>query len=191
MKLYGPLNRLPRGLLNLVDLQSNGRVPDQLRDEVQATLEMTPFYEAQLEQTFQLIRTTQIPAGSLNNTNYIWESTAPLDITTGANLIVPNNEMWVVKDYTAFINIGAAAADFMFMRLQLFPAGASRIWIPQRIYGSPTGTSNAAVAVTVGAQSTGPFVAQPGSSIQVTSGGHTLTAAATLSGSMRVIRLRL
>ena len=186
-----PINTLPRGLLDFLGIQSMGANPRNLAQLVQPIIDMMPFYLAQEEEYFRLVRATTIPVGSAIGTLWQWSSTAPVDIINGAaGLIVPNNEIWYVSEMTACVALSNAANDFFIPQLTLLPAGGNGQFLPQTMYGMQPvlGTSPGQIA---GAQLARPFWAGPGSTLMVQSGGYVFSAITTLLGSMKVVRLKI
>lgn len=91
------INRVPRGLLGLLDSKAAGQNPALLLDEVQGGVELTDLYALNT-------RGTVSQASSLTAAG----------VTAGifTSLIVPDGEIWLVKAVTAHLSappLGAAA----------------------------------------------------------------------------------
>ncbi len=91
------INRVPRGLLGILDSKAAGQNPSLLLDEVQGGVDLTELYALNT-------RATVSQASTLTG----------LGLTAGvyANLIVPDGELWLLKGLTAHLSappLGAAA----------------------------------------------------------------------------------
>lgn len=83
-----PINRVPPGLLSLLDTKSGGINPLQLADELSGSIELLDFYAA---------TTNEYEYGDSVSTNAVGQL-APLG--AGDNMRVPAGEIWIV-DYIA------------------------------------------------------------------------------------------
>jgi hypothetical protein len=91
------INRVPSGLLGLLDLKAQGENPAQLAAHVQATIDLRDFYALATRGTISQASTLT----ALGNTAGIF-----------LNLTVPQGELWLVTGMTAHLSappLGAAA----------------------------------------------------------------------------------
>lgn len=88
------LNRIPAGLLSLLQIKSTGRNPDLLADDMRPTLDMLNFYSAgigaRIEESFEL-------AFDPSNLN-----------TSIAIVTVPSDEIWIVRNVTSTARVTTA-----------------------------------------------------------------------------------
>lgn len=188
-----PINRLPRGFLSLLDLQTAGRVPNEVSELVMPTVDMQPFWAAQKTEDFVLNRAAVVGApGGVAGVNFAWTSTGPNDLIQGAGLLqVPQGELWLVEHYAAFMQMTNAAGNWTSILPALrVTAGGNRYYMPHNPAGSAM-TIGGAVATTTwtGFTTTRPFWALPGQEIMVVVAALVLSADATLAGTLRVVRL--
>lgn len=88
-----PINRVPPGLLSLLDTKSGGVNPLVLSDELSGSLELLPFYAAATGQQYNGDSVAAAAVGQL----------APLG--AGDNMRVPASQLWVVP----FFNVRSGA----------------------------------------------------------------------------------
>lgn len=115
--MAGPftIQRVPRGVLELLGLRGSGDLPHEMAQEIRATLDIGPFYG------FDLLRTPSSLVAAVANG---WNTTAALT--------VPAGEIWVVTNATVQWGSGAGAAGslwFGYKRLQ-DNTGPSRSFAP-------------------------------------------------------------
>lgn len=110
------IQRVPRGVLELLGLRGSGDLPHDMAQEIRATLDIGPFYG------FDLLRTpSQLIAAVANGFN------------THANLTVPSGEIWAMTNITAEISTGAGAAvvaSLGYKRLQDNAGSARTLGLP-------------------------------------------------------------
>lgn len=90
----GEINTVPLGLLSLLGLKEQGNAPNSLLGQVMPVLDLREFYAA------QLIRTA----------TEVVNSTGPGGFTSVGVLQVPQNESWLLVNFSAFRALGAAEA---------------------------------------------------------------------------------
>lgn len=92
------ITRYPRGLLDLLGLQSQGQNPNALGSTVAPTLELGALYGLSAQNTGQIVSIIAAPANGSN---------------AGAGLIVPQGEVWRVEyGGVFFITDAGDSADF-------------------------------------------------------------------------------
>lgn len=80
-----PINRVPPGLLSLLDTKSGGVNPLQLSEVLSGSLELLPFYTA---------ANSGLASGNTAATNAVG-AVAPT--ASGNNFRVPNSELWILS----------------------------------------------------------------------------------------------
>lgn len=99
--MSGPIQTLPIGLLGLLQLKSSGSNPSQLSDTVSAVYDIGKYYEQQQSQyCASLFGAT--PSLTTNARGQ------PVFQVAGANITVPNKELWLVQEWSIFCNLLAA-----------------------------------------------------------------------------------
>jgi len=162
-----PINRLPSGLLGMVDVKAMGKNPSRLGDVVIPELDITPFYQASDRQKFI---STPVAIGAAG--------------FFPTNLVVPQNKAWVIEAVWVIIDTP-------------IPGGTTKVaFTPVMIYnnvtiwsGNPGPTFDAGdLGSLVGFHFPRPFVALPGYTMGIicnrmggTGGGnYTFNAALTV-----------
>lgn len=123
--MAGPLTiqRLPRGLLDLLLMKGSGETPQQLAADVQASVDIGALY---------LVDKQEIV---LNNTNVL-AGTGFYGV--GAPLTVPDRELWLVVNISAISN-AMIAGDTVVGRCAITRAPTSAGWIEIGPANSATG----------------------------------------------------
>lgn len=105
------INRVPQGLLGLLDLKAQGENPKTLIDAVQGTVELGEMYAIQS-------RVTISQASSIT----------ALGVTAGIflNLVVPQGEMWLVSGMTAHLSAPPMAGGTLAVAVGVVPADVGR-----------------------------------------------------------------
>jgi hypothetical protein len=140
------INRVPQGLLGLLDSKASGHNPEELDDSVKATFEVRDLY-----------------ALNLRGTNSQASTLTGLGVTVGAfsNLVVPQGELWLLYSVTAHLStppLGAGATLKLYVGF--VPADANRFHSLGT--GDSTVTGEDLIAGWDGA-----YLIQPGDSPQV------------------------
>lgn len=90
--MTGIVNRVPVGLLDLLDMKSRGQTPRELSSQVQAGIDIAPLYYSDLEEAV-----AAVDAG-----------VAAIGLTT--SLAVPQDEIWFVRQMSVSTTTGAGEA---------------------------------------------------------------------------------
>lgn len=118
-----PFNRIPRGLLGLLDAKVRGQSPQVLRDELQLTLDGFGFYfagAAELQAGQTLIPVTEGPITFQNNA-----------------LIVPNDELWWVDTFSVGANSILGAGATLNLSPMVRVAAAAGIQLTDQLLAPP------------------------------------------------------
>ena len=116
------IQRVPRGVLELLGLRGSGDLPHDMAQEIRATLDIGPFYG------FDLLRT---PSSLL--------SAMSAGFNTSTALTVPAGEMWAVTNISAEISTAAASAatvNIGYKRLQDNTGPPRMIGLPSVVLGA-------------------------------------------------------
>lgn len=89
-----PIGQFPRGLLNLLNIQSQGAAPRLLGDEYQATIDVGELFMSQLM------------VHQIGNDNSPSNGNNPV-------ITIPANEIWKVYSFSAYIDLAAASAGYI------------------------------------------------------------------------------
>lgn len=117
-----PLNRLAYGLLDFFGIKNQGRYTQHLLEDLQPVLELDRLYKASAEQ-FQREQVANVPVGSEG----LWVSPSVV------GMIVPNDRIWHVHEYSVTITSPASGGDAI-----TFGYGATRQEMGSYLtYGSP------------------------------------------------------
>lgn len=101
MNERGPIQISPPGLLNLLQLKSEGRSVSNLSDTCIPSLEMSTWWlraAAQLDQTAYAVTVAAAVVATYQ------------DFTAPSNIMVPNGEWWYVHEFAATMATGAAGS---------------------------------------------------------------------------------
>lgn len=132
------IQRIPRGLLSFLDVKAGGDYPVNFITQLQPTLDLMRFYANGEAQHYTA---GGIAIGSTaSGTKLPFTNTTVTDLTNGANLIVPQNETWMLLDATTEMNFNlSTAGDIFDVALQIgFNSTATRFVIPaQTLQGNP------------------------------------------------------
>lgn len=170
-----PFNRLPRGLLGLLDAKIGGQNPQQLDESVRSSVALDRFYEAQMRE-------------ALTGTSLALVALGPVFWSTGSMAgVVPADEMWLIDQYS--------------VQSQGMAAGEALAIVPLLRVNAPAGTYQdifldhpvvLTLALNEQAFSTAirPFVALPGDSLGFQVWRRTAYAG-TVSGIATVSRLKV
>jgi len=107
-----PFNRLPRGLLGLLDAKVGGQNPQELTDELRPVLEMFPFYHAQ----FRDALSGQTAGNAVVGTN---------SLATGSLTGPPADELWWVEHYAVKMDAGLAAGNGVILMPSMLSVSSS------------------------------------------------------------------
>lgn len=182
-----PLNTLPEGLLDLLGIKSFGAYPNRLRGEVAPTIDLLQSYLAanSIEASINLIN---IPSGGPGVYNI--SATNPVNLANAAlQVVVPNGEVWWVQHFGIRWNIPADAANYASFTPAISMGGT----------GTPVSTTMGGFDTGAAAGVRGgwscierPVIVRPGSLFQMFCGGSNVVAGSiTLTGSLRIARLRV
>ena len=107
-----PINRLPSGLLALLDLQTAGKVPLELGETVVPIVDVTPMYRVETFEWFQVVNATSTFAPASVGTYSHYESSTPAGLPTdGVRITVPQGELWYVQNWSHWVSRDAASTD--------------------------------------------------------------------------------
>lgn len=95
--LPAPIQRIPVGLLDYLQIQSLGKNPTVLSEVVQPTIDLWKLYSASRWESTSYVGTPVAANGAFNP-----------DAATVANVTVPFNEYWLIDDCTFEIGLGGA-----------------------------------------------------------------------------------
>lgn len=112
------IQRVPRGVLELLGLRGSGDLPHDMAQEVRATLDIAPFYGMDLLRTVSNLNAA--PGTGWN--------------TSATVLTVPAGEIWVMQNLTTSISTGVGGAcvgSFGYRRLQDNAGPIRMIGLPQ------------------------------------------------------------
>lgn len=116
-----PINRVARGLLSLLDTQSQGQNPNQLGTEIVPTLDMVTYLAAS--------KGIELAYGTATSAIAIGTPVLLTDATTGGVYQVPNDEIWLARHCSVFIlnNDGAISIAGLRMQAIAIMQGARRM----------------------------------------------------------------
>lgn len=154
-----PFNRFPRGLVGLLDAKTRGTAPTSLADEVRGTLDMMPFYQAATREVLSGVTLAPVAEGPV--------------FATGGNLIVPQDELWIVWHFTAIASLVLATGETLAFTTLLRAAAAVGVNQDQVLNSS---FGNGGVGSLPVAWTPSPFLALPGDSLGIFVTFHVLTA---------------
>jgi hypothetical protein len=180
----GPIQTIPPGLLNLLNLKQMGQNPGVLSDQVDPTVELFAWYMRARAQGAPGL-TGQSPP-----TQVLAIGASPGNFLIGApNVVVPSNELWYVESMQLFGTLGAAADT---MRIacgveQLSPAPTDI----HQVGPDYQDVATARAARRIIARSDQPFWAAPGDAFIMMISDIVLTVAVTMTLSLRATRLQL
>lgn len=144
----GNINRVPLGLLSLLDSQTQGQAPSLMGDGVQAGAEMLPFWlNSKGIESIQAAAAIQAASGQSN-----------------LSINVPEGELWLVTHASARSYSGAAASELQQIQLTYFPTqqtGVNSISLAQSI--SAGMTTGGVLSCAVNYSTAEPFFARAGS----------------------------
>jgi hypothetical protein len=188
--MAGPvINLIPQGLLDLFSIRSGGRNPQTLLEQLAPTLNMERWYQEAkvLEVDFALTAV----AASAGANNFSITATSPTNISNGADVIVPQSEVWVLLPGTCMRwNFSAnAGQSISYTFAVLSPFSAVQMRTPMELQGF---TVSDAAAVRAGNNVLAePFWIQPGRTLRAFSHGAVVPAGTiNPSGSLRLVRMR-
>lgn len=139
-----PINALPIGLLDLFGIKSGGKYPQHFVEALAPTFELQQWYlEAQVD-TYTFSLQNLFAASASANLIAITATTPALPIV-GGQLVVPNNELWIVLPGTRILagfsaNAGQSIDVDLLHRVN---ATDQFVWWPTRFRGF--NTSDAAI----------------------------------------------
>jgi len=184
------INLIPQGLLDLFSIRSGGRNPQQLAEQLLPTLDMQRWYQEAkvLEVDFAV---PQLVASADSGVIDI-PVTTPTNLSNGTSVNVPENEVWMVLPGTCVrwqFSIGAGTSGRF--GLQTRKAGTVQMRWPMRAQGYDA--SSATIQYDGSMTMDLPYWIQSGGRIQVVSHGVVVAAteSITVSGSLRVVRMRV
>lgn len=177
--MSGPIQTLPKGLLDLLALKQMGKNPSQLLDTVQPTLDLREQYMVPLYKT----ESTLGPITLLAAINQ--GASSPLFQAGGANFTVPANKIWYVVDWS--VNAPAAAADFWRFCLVTFDGLA--VGNGPHVRGVDFQDNTTARARNVQARIDRPFWVQGGALFSIRFDDTLNAAATTFTSSITVVEL--
>jgi len=130
------IQRVPRGLLSFLDVKAGGDYPTNLVTQLQPTIDLQAWYAAEAQHytcTGAAIGTTA------SSTKLPFTGTTVDNLSDGANVAVPQNEIWLLHDATVEMSNGVTAADIFDTVLSIgFNTTANRHIIPaQTLAGNP------------------------------------------------------
>lgn len=146
----GYINRLPRGLLSFVDSKTQGVNPASLTEEVQAILDLEPFYRS-IARYETFAATNSAATGS----------------AYAISVAVPNDEVWLLHSATIrLLGNGATAATGLRVALNTFPVYSSPLFGVSNLVNITSGTTGFTLGVFEeffqGVTFSRPFVMAPG-----------------------------
>lgn len=156
----GPIQVLPRGLTGLLQLKTLGRVPDELAGFVQPAMDIGAYYLAAAALVDVVIHGINIGPGAAG----------PSPFSPG-NIVVPNDEVWYVHQYSVevLLPVGAAEAARNVQPIMYLTSVGTIRWVGLTEQ-SITVTGNAAAA-RGGVITARDFWAPPGAQLGFYSGG--------------------
>lgn len=102
------INRLPTGMLDFYGLKNGGSYPQRVSPNVSPVIEYTlPYAYAKATALFT---SSQIAPG-VGSTTIAITATGPVDLTTGGQLLVPNDETWLLLEASVRWAFSAAAGQ--------------------------------------------------------------------------------
>lgn len=170
-----PLNRIPGGLLDFFGIKSGGWGPRTFGQELNPNLDLLRFYT---DPTALEISHSSSLAVSTNTGAIPIASTAPIDLTTGGELVVPNDEIWFLAeaDINWQFDDASQIADFAIGCTVQGGSPPTRLLPMGAIVGFTTG---AAAPLRGGGRSLRqPYFALGGATLKIFQYGVTMTAGA-------------
>jgi hypothetical protein len=105
----GPVQVTPVGLLGMLSLKTGGQMPDAMRQDVQPTVEIEPYWLRAKREYDRTNRGITVAAGSYNT----YQDYSPNSI------IVPETAWWYVHSYSAIGRVSAAGSTISSLTLAL------------------------------------------------------------------------
>lgn len=139
--MSGPLNRLPLGLLSLLELKSPaGRYPTQLGDVIAPILDVMEFFRGQASRGGIALQAAGAITGPTRSSAF----------TSGSVTTVPQGEIWLLTEYSVEFNALAADQGIVFAPALLFPTAQLQVYrlgdyteaIPATLAQRPFGTAH-------------------------------------------------
>lgn len=127
--MTGIINRVPVGLLDLLDMKSRGQTPRELSSWTQAVVDIAPLYFSDLERAV-----ASVDAG-----------VNAIGLTT--SLAVPQDEIWLVREMSVSTSTGAGEAitfaPWLFTTLNRPGGGfySGAVGLPNTLAASSTGAA--------------------------------------------------
>lgn len=127
-----PLNIQPRGLLDFFGIKNGGRFPQQLTPDLIPVVDLLTWYGMTNSIAFesQLVTINASTPG----TNHPITSTGPVDWTTGGNLVVPNDEVWLLLECRSRWNLSAHSGSLTDWALTIDTPNAAIFHLPMTDY---------------------------------------------------------
>ena len=179
-----PLNRVPPGLLDFFGIKSGEWGPRELGQTLLPTFELGRWYldanalEVACSFAAGGILAADAPVGGIAFTATV----PPLNLITGGQIVVPQNETWIVLEASTTLDFSAVASQFG--DAQWYSRGLP---LPMRVQGFTT--SDAALARRYTATLERPFWSRPGDPLAVFSNGIEVAASTVaLQARLRVVR---
>jgi hypothetical protein len=183
------INLIPQGLLDLFSIRSGGRNPQTLLEHLAPTLDMQRWYQE--AKVLEVDFTLGAVAASAGANNFSITATTPTNISNGADIIVPQSEIWVLMPGTCMRwNFSANAGQSAYYTFALLsPFSTVQMRTPMELQGF---TVSDAAAVRAGNNVLAePYWIQPGRTLRAFSHGVVVPAGTiNPSGSLRLVRMR-
>lgn len=185
MQTFGPIQTVPRGLLGLLQLKSRGQNPIDISDLVSPIISLFDFWmngEAQnITNTGagEGIPTRVMPAATTAFQGFV--DGAPV-----VDLIVPQDEVWFVTDYTIFTGV-LAATDIVNFACGFRTPQVGNTW--QIVKGAFSGEITGSATGKRAYASSSNFFLPPGSQAGIQVSRNDSAGTITYSGCMRAVRM--
>lgn len=187
-----PINSPIRGLLDFFGIKNGGENPRNLINMISPTMDLTRWYQEAQADVFTFSRPAFYVANSGADGRIPITSTTPTDITNGAQLVVPQNEVWialpgsrVIASFNAFagqeIEVGMVMQASATDQFEWWPMN------PREGYS----TSSAAIIRLQARTLSDPIWIRPGSTITAFCYGATVPAGGSIdiAGTLKLVRL--
>lgn len=172
------LQVIPPGLLGFFQLKSGGKNPSALGEDLSPVLECFRWYmQARLENSLQFIGFSAIAVNVVGAFNF-----------SPNNILVPENEIWWVENFTVQSAALAAGEELMMVPMMLGPPQLGSI--SNYALGTTAFVANAGDRYSIPATPPG-FFAPPGSSLGFFVNRIVTAGNITISGFARVARCKI
>lgn len=126
--IRGLMQRIPRGLLGLLDVKTGGTYPTVLNGSLQAVIDLQAWYGAEAT---HYLGTNAGQGTTTGNASFPIVLTTPTNIVTGGALRVPQTETWYIQTWSVYNEAaGMTATDYVDVSPVLRDPATTYNWDP-------------------------------------------------------------